>query len=1147
MTKEAFQNKLCGRYNRETWKQVMNALFPNRTFFDTVYPVPLHTKAQTEAAKEIIQFGSIELADHTTVALFEIELLPGKQIARNRSSLRALVSSLVQTGNIDSALVAFYEKDQLDWRFSYISKAKTQDENGNEINLETPPKRFTYVLGPNESCRTASMRFEHLANINQKKIQDILDAFSVETLSTEFFKKYHQQYEKFWNFIATNPGYSKGLLDMTQTEEIKQQKPIRDFVKRLLGRIVFLHFLQKKRWLGCPADSTHWTDGDPNFMMNLFLDYKKKDKFHSRCLTELFFNTLNNPNRKDLLFSVTGTRVPYLNGGLFDDDQAATNGIDFPLEYFEDLFNFFGHYNFTIDENGLYEHEVGIDPEMLGHIFENLLEENREKGTFYTPKEIVHYMCRESLVHYLRTHLPECKDDDSPATRAVENLIRHNLKGDESNKNFIYKNANRIEVLLERVKICDPAIGSGAFPMGLLQVIFEARLLLHWGMNRAEVKKSIIQNSIYGVDIEKGAVDIARLRFWLALVVDEEEPQPLPNLDYKIMQGNSLFESFEDVPLDLMKEDVVKVYQANEQAALFSPGIQMQIERDTKKRDRLQILRDEYFVCRDRDEKKRIHVQIDHEVHEHVSHNFARQEGQLVRRHSEVETKLESLLRMTITGTDGKGKGAGKKLKHELSVQKIKEEVLVLEGEIKELKKKQQRLEKIDPDNKPYFLWHLYFSEVFDTGGFDIVIGNPPYIQLQKDAGDLADKLKNSHYETFERMGDIYSLFYEKGWQLLKPQGSLCFITSNKWMRAGYGESTRKFFSDKTDPVLLIDFAGQKIFETATVDTNILLFSKEKNKGRTLACTVNQKVLDNLSVFIRQYGYECNFNTSESWVILSSIEKSIKNKIERIGTPLKQWDISINYGIKTGYNEAFIISGKTREELIKQDARSEEIIRPILRGRDVKRYGYDFADQWLISTHNGIKEQGIKPIDISDYPAIKKHLDGYYSDLAKRSDKGITPYNLRNCAYMEDFFKHKIIYPDIMRMPRQEQELKEYPYFYYDEENFFVEATNFMMTGENIDLIYLFLSSDVGFFIFSKFYAGPQFDATGFRYKKAYLEETFIPLPKEAHIQILRGMMKSLRQGKTLNEEINSIWCEIIGLNNDEAQLVKDYKMSLLS
>ena len=332
-------------------------------------------------------------------------------------------------------------------------------------------------------------------------------------------------------------------------------------------------------------------------------------------------------------------------------------------------------------------------------------------------------------------------------------------------------------------------------------------------------------------------------------------------------------------------------------------------------------------------------------------------------------------------------------------------------------------------DAKQLAAWNPYdqnaVSPFFDpewmfgvADGFDIVIGNPPYIQLQNNGGELAQLYEGCGYSTFARTGDIYCLFYERGWQLLKKNGHLCYITSNKWMRAGYGEKTRDFFANKTNPLLLIDFAGVKIFESATVDTNILLFSRSNNQHKTICAITNKQNKDsvkNLSNFVQQQNSVCDFGSSESWVILSPIEQSIKKKIEAVGTPLRDWDINIYRGVLTGCNEAFIINTEKRDEILAncqtddERTRTAELIRPILRGRDIKRYGYVDNGLFLINTHNGIKNK-LPRIDINDYPAVKVHLDQYWDRISTRADKGDTPYNLRNCAYLEDFSKPKVMW-----------------------------------------------------------------------------------------------------------------------------------------
>jgi len=332
--------------------------------------------------------------------------------------------------------------------------------------------------------------------------------------------------------------------------------------------------------------------------------------------------------------------------------------------------------------------------------------------------------------------------------------------------------------------------------------------------------------------------------------------------------------------------------------------------------------------------------------------------------------------------------------------------------------------------SKPFVLWQIDFARVFkEKGGFDVVIGNPPYIQLQKSINDetgekLGDLYKDLGFETFAKTGDIYCLFYEKGYQLLREEGVLTFITSNKWMRAGYGKKLREFFATKTNPVRLIDFGSQKIFESATVDVNILMFLKGENEGRTLCCTVKEDCSDNLSVYIDHNSSISIFTNNDSWVLLSPIEQSIRKKMLSQGTPLSKWDLSINYGIKTGFNEAFIISSEKKDELIAEDPKSAEIIRPILRGRDIKRYNYTFADLWLIFVpwHFPLQDdESIKGVSDKaeslfqkQYPAIYKHLLSYKDALSKRNkaETGIRYewYALQRwgAKYWNDFYEQSI-------------------------------------------------------------------------------------------------------------------------------------------
>lgn len=427
------------------------------------------------------------------------------------------------------------------WRLSFICDIKGE---------ATSPKRYTYVFGSDDLLyRTPIERFNFL----KKKgisFENLKSAFSVEALSDEFFDRYREQYADFIQYITGKRFVKVG----SKWEEKRLSEPnaalmgafdynekkIRDYVKKMMGRITFLHFLQRKGWI-C---------GDLNYMQNMFENSPYKNDYLDSVLEPLFFGILNTkPAERAALFADYDwdksllnewKDIPYLNGGLFERDKEDEPESRFPADYFKRLFQFFSEYNFTIDENDPNDAEVGVDPEMLGKIFENLLEDNKDKGAFYTPKEIVRYMCQESLIAYLETNTSIAKDK-------IRQFV---LSPEEGVKDIPENKKPKLLTALEEVKICDPAIGSGAFPMGLLNELLHCREVLSGDYyDRAEIKKSIIQNNIYGVDIEKGAVDIARLRFWLSIVVDEETPSPLPNLDYKIMQGNSLIESFMGVDL----------------------------------------------------------------------------------------------------------------------------------------------------------------------------------------------------------------------------------------------------------------------------------------------------------------------------------------------------------------------------------------------------------------------------------------------------------------------------------------------------------------------------------------------------------------------------------------------------------------------
>ena len=643
----------------------------------------------------------------------------------------------------------------------------------------------------------------------------------------------------------------------------------------------------------------------------------------------------------------------------------------------------------------------------------------------------------------------------------------------------------------------------------------------------------IIQNNIYGVDIERGAVDIARLRFWLALIVDEKSPEALPNLDFKIMQGNSLLESYEGI--DLSKLAVMSNMQIySPQSNLFGELEEEQINivyTQTKELKDFQDKLKHYFETTAHEERTNLRKAIEDYVRYTISYTLD------THKHGE-ERKIEQI-QLSTKLTDKQSKATA-----------------VAEENINHLKEAIENVQKMELPNSQFFLWHTWFHDVFSRPskeGFDIVIGNPPYIQLQNNNGELAKLYKEGNFSTFASTGDIYCLFYECGWRLLKENGHLCYITSNKWMRAGYGEKTREFFANKTNPMLLIDFAGVKIFESATVDTNILLFAKSNNLHKTVCAVINKQnkeSIKNLSDFVQQQDTICDFSTSDSWVVLSPIEQSIKKKIEAVGTPLKDWDIQINYGIKTGCNEAFIISPEKRKEILDncqtedERKRTAELIRPILRGRDIKRYGYEWAELWLIATFPS------RHYNIDEYPAVKQYLLSFGIERLEQTGKThiVNGEKVKarkrtsnkwfetqdSISYWEDFSKPKVVYMEIQT--DNPEEGYPFPCYSYDDNRCIVLNTAYIMSSETTDPRYVLgiLNSRLGKFLVKLYVI--QLQERQFRMLSQYVMNFPIAHPtKEQENEMIHLVQDVLvHQSLASEKRIDNLAFQIYGLTEIE-------------
>jgi type I restriction-modification system DNA methylase subunit len=1168
-----------------------------------------------------------------------------------RVTLTRSIQKLMKNYGLENALVALYSADSDNWRLSLITNTV-----GDGLKQEfTNPKRYSYLLGPGAKTVTAKRQLKD----SVQTLEALKESFSLEVVTKEFYENLESLYKKLYQRLSLPP-----QSNVTDSDK-------KDFALRLIGRLIFCWFLKEKNWIS-----------DKILSSETAKSVSDKDDYYRTALEPLFFETLNK-EKEDRNYSI-GTneflqnnhkKIPYLNGGLFEPqtgDYYQQFPKSVPNEFLSEIMNLFETYHFTIDENTSTEQEIGVDPEMMGRIFENFILNRSATGSFYTPREIVDYMVETSLLELLKKDLSLNKLEDGDFQEYVsrddydflklkdklnqvyvienfweglnvkvplrvvakirgwqyvhkddvikqtkhrhkevgpevwraldsggfelEEVLLGNFKkvrigkknyslptlslilkiqdrrfavfvmlkgsknlelstifavdekklsklriaseqnsrfsefadflknyskqktsagggekysladatsphtfpdfsgwqhhdkfsalreylykilpnrpnfvkfGLESNPIFeyidllLYSNkhrfdADKIIAYLDSLKTLDPACGSGAFPIGVLQKMVD---LYHYlGQTETyQVKKRVLENSIYGVDILPIAVEISRLRCWLSLVVDEDngQPEPLPNLEFKFVCGNSL----------------VGIGKSPE--GLVDPEVE-------SKQQELEILRKKTFKSGENKgdlNQKWIDLTYDLSVLQ------ASQFGD-----KEYTDKITSWNPFT-----------------------------------------NQPADFFDPE------W------MFGLSDFDLVIGNPPYVQLQSLNPEEKTLYKNQNYQTHTATGDLYQLFYERGWQLLKPLGILSFITSNKWMRAGYGKTTRSFLVNQANPLVLLDL-GPNVFESATVDTNVLVFSKQSNQGKTKAVKVTKAELKSLT----QEAESINFSSEEGWFIGTPAQISLKKKIEQAGKPLKDWDVNIYRGVLTGLNEAFIINEDKKKELIAQDPKSAEIIKPILRGRDIKRYGYEFANLYLIATFPSLQ------LDIDNYPAIKEHLLGF--DYKKLEQAGnILPDGTKGrkrtgnkwfetqdqIAYHNEFEKEKIVWPMVSTSNCS---------FCVIPPNQYLNNKCYLITGGNLKFILGILNSSTGWNYFKSTEAGL---GDSFEIRKEGVENFPIPAldtPEKKElaerVEVLVNKILALKKESLgadtahLESQIDELVFDLYGLTGEERGLI---------
>ncbi|GHQ62253.1 type II restriction endonuclease [Helicobacter pylori] len=938
------------------------------------------------------------------------------------------------------------------------------------------------------------------------------------------------------------------------------------------------------------------------------------------ALNTLFFEVLakkNNERSKEIKEDKILGKIPYLNSSLFDKTPLESNGHEIKLlknesleiypksilkkdkDYQEKalpllkyLFEFLHAYDFTttpkdIKDNKNTSESRLINPSVLGLVFEKL--NGYKEGSFYTPSFITSYMCSESiktivLDKFNQKYNIECKD-----LKELKNYLKNSYKED--------KRKEYLQVLLA-LRICDPAVGSGhflvsalnemvwiAYELGLIASLYRHSLRLendeiiiqhtqtgeifnytkahsendphhHIQKELFELKKSIIENCLFGVDINPNSCEITKLRLWIELLkysyyIFEEGKntnalETLPNIDINIKCGNSLIFNFPlnskitiGQTLEFSRNLKAEIKEYKNSVMFYKEGLgeKAKILQNIAKLKSLII---NYFIEQ-------------HQAKRHLKESlkaFISEYGDGI---FDISTAFGMEMLKIARHKDNNYKFVPTLTKKQPSPIGVEANRLLIK-----IKECYETLENLK--NSKTLEWRFEFPEVLDDEGgflgFDCIIGNPPYIR-QEQIREIKPLLEKQYPNFYNSTADIYTYFFALSFNLLKEKGFNAFITSNKYARAKYGAKLRELLLKKTTIVSYMELNALKVFESATVDTSIMSFIKQEPPKESRFKYYEPTPDDKSDLkSARSLPMKQNALSTESFIFANASFLDLRDKMESVGAPLKDWDIQINYGIKTGANEAFIITTEKREEILnacktqEERKRTETLIKPILRGKDIKRYSYEWADLWVINTHNGYTSNlkfKIPPIDIEKYPATKAHLNSHWDTIATRSDQGDTPYHLRNCAYLEDFEKEKIVYGVIVQEPR----------FYLDNGEcelgyFYAESTSFILTGEHLRYLLGMLHSKLITFAFKTFYAGGGLGESGYRYKKAFIER--LPIPKitpqnQELAHKITDCAKAILEAKEkdpkantqkLEKEIDALVYSLYNLTDEEIKIIEE-------
>jgi very-short-patch-repair endonuclease len=1235
--------------------------------------------------KKYRRLGTYTDPDGQKIDILIVHLKKPWALDRSRTTQRNFVATyLKQRGEKDAALVAYHTDDPTNWRFSFVRMEYREELTpAGKVHVKeefTPARRYSFLVGQNEPSHTVQEQlFPVLKDDGHPTIDAIEQAFSVEAVTKQFYLDYRELFE------SVTDALQKLIEADSRVRKEFEDKSIdpANFAKKLLGQIVFLYFLQKKGWLGVGKDDQGnlkpWGTGPKNFLQRLFnrefIDY---DNFFNHILEPLFYEALAT-ERPDDYYSRFNCKIPFLNGGLFEaihDYNWREIDILLPNELFRQIFETFDLYNFTVREDEPLEKEVAVDPEMLGKVFENLLPENlrKGKGTYYTPRPIVHYMCQESLIYYLNNilnsppfqggvpaaggggglnNLPQLKtlrkklrNNLTPAEAALWNLLRnkqlngrkfrrqhsvgnyildfycpseklaveldgevhnnseqaeydrerdlflqhtgikvlrfensivfknpegllqrvreefgwtynqpprpsgtppykggefvrvpkedieelvrrgesaveHDLAKQEGTKTYKYKlpesiraHAKLLDDKLAGIKVCDPAVGSGAFPVGMMHEIVKARTVLTTYLaDKTErdtyaLKRHCIQESLYGVDIDPGAIDIAKLRLWLSLIVDEEDYQrinPLPNLDYKIMQGNSLIEDFHGISLDLGKSD-------NGDLLGEDPELEQLIKDLHEKQNA-------FFNATHPGEKRRLKDAVEEAI-------LAVFRYRLQQEKKPYYESLNSIERTAST------------LPEHLRAQYLREETEKLNKRFDfDPEAVEHELREMTHGNKvrDFFPWRLYFADVFrNKGGFDVVIANPPYVR-QELISEQKPLLKEAFPDVYQGTADLYVYFYRRALDIAHSDGFVTFISSNKFFRAGYGKKLRTYLQENTKLETVIDFGDLPVFEATTYPCVLVISNHSPNPEEDTLRALNVRNIETIKHLPDAVAREGWLQPQrslrrEGWSLERPEVLALLEKLRHSGTPLGEYvNGKFYYGIKTGLNKAFVIDQATRDRLIAEDPRSAEIIKPWLRGQDVKRWRTDWAGLYLLWTYQGIS--------IEKYPAVFEYLSQFREKLAKRWEPSRGQcewYELRPCDYYAEFEKPKIVYPNICKRPE----------FAFDETNLYTNQKCFIIPTTDKYLLGV-LNCSVTFFLYRQVL--PKLRGDFYEPGHVFLKDFPIAVPTASQRAAIEALVCKLLdakgQGPQVQEwekELNRLVYKLYGLTAEEIRIIEE-------